>query len=335
MTEQTLRQAKNEVKISGKVAEVDLAVKDFIDKITKQPYKAIMGRVTIKINEEESHAVSYFIKEFTKTGAKNKSYLGLQTFMDKTVSIADIASGLAPEGSSPSIVAVNNAQVGLNEYKAADGNIISNLQLSATFPPSEVKNLENFEPTAEFDIEGIVKSVSLETKKDDDGVEEETGRAKINLYVPLYGGAVIPLTLVTDTELGAEGADYATETFTPKTSVNLWGNFVNKSKEIRRKKEGGFGSSKDEVTFVRVRELSVTGGMAYEEDVHTKQIFDVKLLKEALANRERKLATIKEAEAPAPAAKKPNGFSASNTVPKNTNTQTKEQDAELDSLFDD
>lgn len=325
MAEQTLRQAGNTVKISGKVAEVKLTEKEFIDKNTKQPYTAIMGDVTIKVNDDESHTVKYFIKELTKAGAANKSFLGLKTFMEKTVSIEDIAKGLADEGASPSIVSINNAQIGLNEYKAADGNIISNLQLSATFPPSEIKNLENFVGKAEFDIEGIVKSVTMEMKD-----EEETGRAKIALYVPLYGGAVIPVNLVTSEKLGAEGAEYAVDNFTPKSSINLWGNFVNKHKEIVRKKEGGFGESKEEVTTVRVRELSVTGGTVYEEDIHTKQIFDVKLLKEALANRERKLATIKEAEAPAKKEEKKTGFGAGASTKPKTEIKT---DDDLDNLF--
>lgn len=320
MSEQLLRQAKNEVLLVGQVSESTLEKKEFVDKHTGKPYNVISGDVTIKVSEDESHTVSYFSKELNKDGGKNKGYQALETAMDKLVTIADIAQGYSD--GKPSAV-VCKGSLGLNEYKGADGNIMSFPKINGSFAPSTVKG-EKFEPSATFDIEGIVKKV---VKEQVDG--EETGRVKLELYVPLYGGKVVPLGFISDVSVGDDGVDYIEDNFVAKSSINIWGKIINKFKEVTRTKEGGFGQAKEETTTTRIREFAVTGGDLYEEDgKNEKLIFDIKLLKEALANRERDLAALRERESSNSSTTKKNpGFGSS---AKNESKANKKVDEDLE-----
>lgn len=322
---QLLRQALNDVEVVGIAQESTLEKKEFKDKVTGQPYTAIMGDVTVKITEEESQIVSYFEKELTKKGELNKNFKALTTIMNEMVTIADVAQGLA-EGEPSRIVC--QGSLTLNEYKGTDGEIKSFAKINGAYSPSRHKEDKHgaYNPRATFDIEGIVKATVAETDKD----ENETGRLKIQLYVPVYGGKVIPLTFVTNENLPQGGKDYLTDNFVPRASVRVYGDLVNKSIKIEREIESGFGENKIDITYERTREFVATGGTLYEEGVH-KEAFDVSLLKEAIANRNRDLATLKEQVKDD---KPKTGFgegSQSSTAP-NTKPQEKKDDG-LDDLF--
>lgn len=326
MAEQLLRQALNKVEVVGIAQESTLELKEFNDKVTGQPYKAISGDITVKINEEETQIVSYFAKELTKKGEPNKNFKALTTIMKELVTVADIAQGLA-EGEPARIVC--QGELTLNEFKSNDGEIISNPRINGKFSPSRFKGEANqFQPKAEFDVEGIVaKAVIEETDKD----ANETGRLKIQLYVPLYGGKVIPLTFVTNETLPQGGKDYLMDNFVKSASVRVYGDLVNKSKKIERVIESGFGENKTDVSYERTREFIATGGTLYEDGVH-KEVFDVSLLKEALANRERYLSTIKESEKADDKPKQAgfgNGSQPTTTAPQNKPSE----DDGLEDLF--
>lgn len=326
MAEQVLRQALNKVRVVGIAQESTLEKKSFNDKVTGQPYNCISGDITIKTGEDETHVVSYFAKELTSKGELNKNYKALTTIMNEIVTVADVAQGLT-EGEPSKLIC--QGELGLNEYKGNDGEVKSFPKINGKFSPTRHKDGE-FVTEATFDIEGIVKSVRPEIINED----EETGRLKIDLYVPLFKGVVIPLSFITDETVNQTGIDYLTENFTPRSSVNIYGRMVNKSKKIERVVEAGFGQNKTEITYDRTREFAVNGGSLYEEGVHDKQVFNVSLLKEAIANRERHLATIKERETNQPQEQKQAGFGNAPSTPVNTAPQTKPQEDDgLGDLF--
>lgn len=290
MAEQVLRQALNKVEIWGYAQESTLEVKSFNDKVTGQPYNAIMGDVTVKTGEDETHIISYFAKELTKDGAVSKNFKSLQTAMNEMVTVADIAQGLAV--GEPSMLTCQG-ELGLNEYKGQDGEVKSFVKINGKFAPSRFKGEASaFEPKAKFDIEGIVYKA---TKPETDKEGEETGRLTIDIYVPLYAGKIVPLSFVTDPSLSQTNKDYLEENFVKGASINIYGNLVNKSKKIERVIEAGFGEAKVETTYERTRDFVAIGGSLYEAGVH-KQAFDVSLLKEAIANRERFLASLEVKE---------------------------------------
>lgn len=327
MAEQVLRQAKNEVKVVGIAEECTLAKHEFKDKVTGAPYNAISGDVTLKIKDEESQVISYFEKELTKKGAVNKNYKSLTTAMDKMITTADIAQGLTDEDAEPSKIECSGS-LELNEFKASDGNVISFPRIGGSYSPQTFKGtLDQFEASAKFDVEGIVKSVEPEMDKD----ENETGRLKIQLFVPVYNGKVIPLTFVTNPSLVQAGKDYLSENFVPRSSVRVYGDLVNISKKIVRKVEAGFGEDKEDISYERTREFVASGGTLYEDGVH-KEVFDISLLKEAIANRNRFLSTLKEQEVKKDDKKTGfgEGSQSVNTAPQ---TNTAPKDDSLDDIF--
>ena len=291
MTTQVLRQALNKVDIWGYAQESTLEVKSFNDKVTGQPYNAISGDVTIKTGENETHVISYFAKELTKDGAVSKNFKSLQTAINEMVTVADIAQGVSV--GEPSMLTCQG-ELTLNEFKTQSGELVANIRINGKFAPSRFKGeASTFEPKAKFDIEGIVYKA---TKNELDKDGEETGRLTIDIYVPNYKGAVVPLSFVTDPSLSQANKDYIEENFVKGASINIYGNMVNKSKKIERVIEAGFGESKVETTYERVRDFVTIGGSLYEVGVHDKQVFDVSLLKEAISNRERFLASLESKE---------------------------------------
>lgn len=325
MAEQLLREALNKVEVVGIAQESTLEVKKDYKDDKGQPYTCISGDITVKINEEESHVISYFAKELTKKGEPNKNFKALTTIMNEMITVADVAQGLT-EG-EPSRIECQG-KLTLNEYKGNDGEVKSFPKITGQFSPSRFKGeASEFEPKATFDIEGIVKATVPETDKD----ENETGRLKIQLYVPLYGGKVIPLTFVTSESLPQGGKDYLVDNFVSRASVRVKGVIVNKSKKIEREIESGFGENIIETTYERSREFTAVSGVLYEEGVH-KEAFDVSLLKEAIANRNRDLATLKEQVKDDSKQQQKTGFGEDSQPKANTKPQEKQDDG-LDDLF--
>ena len=326
MTVQVLRQALNIVDLWGHAQESTLEVKSFNDKVTGQPYNAIMGDVTIKTGEDETHVISYFAKELTKDGAENKNFKALKTAMDEMVTVVDIVKGI--KDGKPSAL-MCQGELTLNEYKGQDGEVKSFAKIKGNFAPSRFKGEHSdFEPKAEYKIEGIVYK-NLLPEMDKNG--EETGRLKIELYVPLYNGKIIPLSFITPETLKQNQKDYLEDNFTKGTSVKLWGKLVNKSKKIERVIEAVFGEDSVETTYERVREFLAVGGILYEEGVN-KEAFDISLLKEAIAMRERFLASLEVKEQKTQ--KQQVGFGVEPPTSATANTNNKVND-NLEDLFGD
>ena len=324
---QVLRQALNKVDVWGYAQESTLAVKSFNDKVTGQPYTCIAGDVTIKTGDDETHVIAYFAKELTKDGAVSKNFKSLQTAMEEMVTVADIAQGIAT--GEPSMLTCQG-ELALNEFKTQAGEVVSNARINGKFAPSRFKGEKSeFTPKAEYTIEGIVyKTVMPEIVND-----EETGRLKIELYVPLYAGKIIPLSFLTLPTLPQNQKDYLEENFTKGASIKIWGKLVNKSKKIERVIEAGFGEDTVETTYERTREFITIGGALYEVGVHDGQVFDTSLLKEAIANRERYLASLVAKDNAPQQQQNTAGFGgATQTAPQTPPQQTAPQN-DLDDLF--
>lgn len=278
MTQAQWKEASNKVEIIGYVNENNLELKEFADKQTGQPYKAMAGHLTIKTGENEVHRVDLFSKELTKDGNVSKQFTGYKTLMNELVSIAD--KGANPE-LTPSKVRVQGS-LGVNDFVNQAGEMISNTQINGRFVNRI--DADPTEPRATFDVEGVVVNVIDEF--DRDGVE--TGRKKINILTPLYKpanaevGKVAPLDFVVGE---GEGADYVESEFEKGASVRLVGEIVNFREEKVIRTEMGFGEAAEETKVNYKREHLVRSGSKYEEGVHDAKIFDVELIMKSQAQR--------------------------------------------------
>lgn len=279
MTEATkLRQGLNKVLIVGEVVEKEFEVREFNDKKTGEPYNAAIGSFTVRTGENETHTVKFFKKEFTKAGAVSKAFTGMQTAADRYVSVADIADkiskGLVQEDElTPTKVSIQG-NLSLNEFFNDNDEHQKYNQINIDFI-SEIKDASKYSPKAEFDLEAIVQSVRPEMNGDD-----ETGRLKLTVLVPNYGGAVVPFDLVAP----EAGRDYFESNIERGSSVSLYGNIVNFRKVTIKKEEMGFGQDRETESYDYIQEYAIAGATLIDTD--SPKAFDLSLLKAALAQRE-------------------------------------------------
>ncbi|WEG18631.1 hypothetical protein PQ478_09120 [Alkalihalophilus pseudofirmus] len=267
----TLRQAENQVHIEGILLENRLEEKE----INGKP--AITGEVDIEIKENEVHTVNFFSYKFKKDSNEESGlYKGLATVMNEYQSVNKVGAEAADK------VRITTGNIGLNEYYTPDGQLRTFPQISSSFI-NRVGAGEEFTPKAEFRAEVIVAAVKEEYKN-----EQETGRAILDAYLPLYGGKIVPFTFV----VGEDGAEYVQDNYEKGQTVKVWGNIVNFKEIVEKKTEGAFGNADKQIKTNTVREYVVTGGSEpYDEDnVNT---YKVDVIKKALTEREVHLEQLK------------------------------------------
>lgn len=257
-----LREAENNVVVEGTLLEV---------RHTEwKSKKGLNIELDIETAENEVHTVNGMSKYHKDDGSENGIAKGYQTIIDEYKSVASHGREEADK------VRVTQGRIGLNEYYGQDEKLRSFPQLGTNFV-NRVQVGEEFNPRAEFEVEVFVRNVKAETNKD----AEETGRAEVEGYIPLYGGKVIPFTF----KVAAEGSEYVQDNYEPGQTVKFYGDIVNfKEKKVTVEK-AAFGKDKEKVTYNTVREYVITGGgEAYDEE--SVKAYSVDLIKKALTERE-------------------------------------------------
>lgn len=284
MTEQntnntTVREAFNEVIIEGVLLEV-----------RHQEWKSKEGlsiELDVEVGENEIHTIHGMSKYKKKDGTDNGNAKGYQTVINEYKSVAKVGREEADK------VQINKGSIGINEYYGQDGMLRSFPQINTNFV-NRLKVGEEFNPRAEFSVEIFVKSVTPEFKN-----EEETGRVKVQAYIPVYGGKVIPMNF-TVTE---EGSEWVADNYEANSTAKVFGDIVN-FKETKRTEEAvAFGKPKEILTSTTVREYLITAGNEPydEEDVNR---FTKEVITNALTEREVHLAGMKAKKEEKPQPKK-------------------------------
>ncbi|ALS22193.1 hypothetical protein [Paenibacillus naphthalenovorans] len=269
-TEKTMREATN-------IAEVEGLVKDIrIEKKLVSGKDAITGEIDIQVEEGSVHTFRVFSYKLNKEGNESGLYKGIETVMNEYKSIEKHGIEDADK------VRITQGKIGLNEYYGQDDQLRSFPQLSTNFIN---RVTDNFEPKAKFELEMVVASVKEEVKN-----EEETGRAIIKGYVPLYGGKVIPFEVVVAEK---KAVDYVLNNYEKGNTVTVFGNIVNNTIVTKKEIEVGFGQPQEKITRTTVREYLVTGGTS-PKDEDDEAAFDMELIKKALKERETYLKELKE-----------------------------------------
>ncbi|MGG3890236.1 hypothetical protein [Metabacillus fastidiosus] len=257
----TLREAKNEVTIEGTLLE-----------IRHQEWKSGQGlsiELDIEVAENEIHTVHGMSKYKKKDGTDNTIAKGYQTIVEEYKSVASHGRENADK------VRITQGKIDLNEYWGQDGKLRSFPQINSNFI-NRVQANEKFEPRAEFAVEIFVKLVTPETKNG-----EETGRTKIEAYIPAFGGKVLPFNFVTDENV----AEYVQDNFEVGVTALVSGDIVNFSEQKVIEKSSGFGKPQKQITNTFIREYLVTGGdEPYDED--NVKVYDAELIRKALTERE-------------------------------------------------
>lgn len=180
----SLREAINRITIEGYLEEKNLEIK------TKDNKTFITGNLIIGISSEEKYKVKFYANQVNSSGFESKVFKALETVMREYVSRAEaLEKNLSEEYVTK--VLISGAKFSINDYYNAEKGVMYNTpEIRANFVN---RVTENFNPHVSFDVETYFEKMEKET--DEHGVE--TGRVRVDGIVPIYNGAVIPLTFYT------------------------------------------------------------------------------------------------------------------------------------------
>lgn len=271
----TLREAENTVEIEGLLLEIESRSGEVG---TDKEY--LSATLTIATNEDrtEQHQVEMFASKYKKDGTENGVFNSLQTVVEEYKSVDK--HGLE----EADYVRINRGRLQKNDYVGGDGQLRSNPQISTPFV-NRVDAGEEVDLHAKFEVELIVDRVIEEFGKD----EEETGRAILHGFIPLYGGRVIPFEFV----VHEDGAEYVLDNYEKGDTVFVYGDIINRREEKTTKIESAFGEDRVKKTTSYIREFLIRGGTEpYDED--DPKAFDPEVVRKALAEREAYLEELVE-----------------------------------------
>ena len=273
--ETNLRQANTKATAIGLLTDKKLEIKTD----PKTGEKHIEGTVTVKTSDKNFVTFTVYSKEKKNDKTDNKTYAGLVTVMNEFQSVVDA-------GDNADYIRVNGQ---LNPYRGQNGNEIIGYRGSFF---NRIRNVENIEPEATFEVEMFIQSIVPEMGKDADGEMSETGRLKITGWVPTYNG-IEPVDLIVPEDLASACED----TYEPGQTVEFYGDIINNSIEETIEKPVAFGKPKKEVRRTYINELIVTGGSEpYDGDEETDKDhvpYDRGAIEGAIAERNTQIEEIK------------------------------------------
>lgn len=269
----TLRQADNKIEVEGLLLEVDSR-----EGKTADGREFMSARLTIEtVEDSEQHQVEMFSMKLKKDGTENGIYNSLKTVAEEYKSVKDVGREEADK------VRTTTGEIRLNDY-VNDRGLQSFPQISATFI-NRVEAGQEFNPHAKFETEVVVDRVVEEMDKD----QEETGRAILHGYIPLYGGRVIPFEF----KVGEDGTGYVMDNYEKGDTVFVYGEIINQTEKVVTKVESAFGADKENVKYYTIREFVITGGTEpYEEE--NANTYNLDSIAKALNEREAYLEELKK-----------------------------------------
>jgi hypothetical protein len=271
-TKTMLREAENKVFIEGVVSEVNFEVKQIEGK------EAITGDIVIQLNDDSICTVDVFSYKLKKDGNENTVFKGLSTVMNEYKSIAKFGKEEADQ------VRISGAKLVVNDYYSNAGVLKSDVKVQTNFV-NRMKQGEELNPKAEFEVEVFIHKINDEVNKDN----ELTGNKIISGLVPVYDGKIVPMNfIVSDPDIvkAIESLYEAGQTVRLYGDVNI---SITTTKTIV---PVAIGKPKEVINTLTTRELIITGGSEpyAEDDANT---FNVETVKNAMAVRTEMLEELK------------------------------------------
>ena len=285
MAKQEIRQALNKVEVTGVVKEHKL------NSGKGDNGKYINGSLVVKAGEFTEVTFKVFVQETNSKGKVKKTYENLKKILDgdfKTMAETSEQEAVkvriwGNEGFTPQFKEEIYMPEGANEVKTLLSLDLGfgNVTIDEKITPDDYK--------ATFDVEMFVQSVEEELNKDD----EETGRVVVKGWTPVYGGSVIPLTIVAGIVEDEEGEfDFAEEVrsnIDPESTINFWGDIDFKVIIEKKSKGGSMGRAKTEEKRAYVHDLVAIGANFVEGDNE----YTIEDIQQATVERENKIQEVK------------------------------------------
>ena len=276
----SLREANNYVEIEGFLEENNLE-KKVLDEGTDKERKIIAGNLVIGVSEEAKYKVEFFANEKNANGDESKLYKGLETVINEYVSRAQALNNNLGEDAI-SKVNIKGAKLTINDYWDEDKQTMyTTVRLRASFVN---RVTAEFKPKATFDVEAYFESIEKEVV---DGAE--TGRVKADCIIPVYNGAVIPVTFYTteDKTYGDIGA-YLLEHYSTGKSAPIGGS-IRCIAKTNTTTVAGFGAPVERTFTNYVYEYIIERGAAEQYLITDPKNFDKNTIKSAMQYRNEQL----------------------------------------------
>ncbi len=266
--ETNLRQADAKVTVVGIVSDKKLEMK------TENGVRTIEGTITIKTADTNFVQMRVRCADKKKDGTDNKAFAGVMTVMNEYQSIADVGEDEADRVRTSGQINLFRSNNNGNEIVSYTSNFFN-----------RIKNAQNVEPKAEFEVEMFIKTLVPEMDKE--GVE--TGRYKIIGWIPTFNG-IEPLELIVPVEL----ADQVSNIYEPNQTARFYGDIIQNITFETVDKPVAFGVKKETKTSF-VNELVVTGGSpAYNAETKEECVeggnqipYDPAVVQAAIEERDR------------------------------------------------
>ena len=270
-TNNTLRQAEAKINIEGILTEKKLEVKP-----GKDGKNTIQGELSVKTSDTNTVRVRVYVSEFTKDGNQSKAWPKMNAVMRDYHSVAEVGLENATK------VQISSGQIRIQTYMGKNGLQEGFVSYGASFIDHVDEAKAPYNPHATFEVEGYVKSIVPEVNKEG----EETGRLKLNLWVPTYDG-IEPMTLFVPEHLVDQVQDLYEPGQTAQFDGELKNNVIVKEQVIHM----AIGGDKVKKDYTYVDERVMTGGSyPYEEE----KAYSAEAIKIAVANREASIEEMKK-----------------------------------------
>lgn len=270
-TNNTLRQAEAKINIEGILTEKKLEVKP-----GKDGKNTIQGELSIKTSDTNTVRVRVYVSEFTKDGNQSKAWPKMNAVMRDYHSVAEVGLENAAK------VQISSGQIRIRTYMGKNGLQEGSVLYGASFVDHVDEAKAPYNPHATFEVEGYVKSIVPEVNKEG----EETGRLKLNLWVPTYDG-IEPMTLFVPEHL----VDQVQDLYEPGQTAQFDGELKNNAIVKEQVIHMAIGGDKVKKDYTYVDERVMTGGSyPYEEE----KAYSAEAIKIAVANREASIEEMKK-----------------------------------------
>lgn len=254
-----LRQSLNEVKIVGRLNEIDLR-EGVASQGKNAGRKYISGRVNVLVEqsisgspEQEVIPVNVFAFETTNAGTPNPAYQNISDVLHNGTSIA--ATG---DATKADVYEVTRGSLREHTYQNRSGQTVDFTEVQSNFFMRRVApQIEE----ATFDEEIVIAQMSDEVRDD-----EPTGRLLIDGLVVQWGGRPDKIQFVVE---NPDAINWITQNWQADDTVRLSGKirFGTESISVETESEVGFGEPLPQVRRRFVREFVVTAGYPpYDED---------------------------------------------------------------------
>lgn len=270
-----LREAKNEVLISGLVNEKNLEIDKgprTIDGRETQEER-IRGTVTVLVknqgvdkNEDWYIPIQVYAWKTTRAGKPSKTFINLQDFHDSALSIAAVGEDQA------TAVRITAGQVAMNEYPR-NGRLVSY--------PSVRANFLNMIPRDRMDyIADFSTEMFIVGKRDSENADGVVDGLILTGAIPQFGGIVTVAPFVVRSP---QAVEHIGASWDVGATVFVHGRLEFKVSSEKIEKEVDFGEPIVEIRNRNISNFVIIGG---RDDSQTDRAYEAEDIKKALAERQ-------------------------------------------------